>query len=140
MKTSKLLSKGLFVLLSYYTLTLSATPPTYRVYCTREGLVGGTTANGHVIVSNDHFVAMPSSTVLDSVGETTYTVTIKNPANGRVANNVPIWDVGPWNTHDNYWHIPRAEFTDLARGTPEAQAAYYNGYNGGRDEFGRTVQ
>lgn len=32
---------------------------TASVYATREGLVGGTTANGHVIVPNDHFVALP---------------------------------------------------------------------------------
>ena len=28
---------------------------------------------------------------------------------------------------------------DLPQGRPEAQAAYQNGYNGGKDEFGRTV-
>ncbi|MBV8932598.1 MAG: hypothetical protein JO285_08640, partial [Kutzneria sp.] len=28
---------------------------TYRVYATREGLVGGTTSNGHVIKARDHF-------------------------------------------------------------------------------------
>jgi hypothetical protein len=116
-----------------------AAPPTYHVFATREGLVGGTTANGHVITSNDHFVALPSGTVLNSKGGTTYTVTIRNPANGRVASNVPIWDIGPWNIHDNYWHSPRAEFTSLARGLPEAQAAYQNGFNGGRDDSGRTV-
>lgn len=33
---------------------------TYRVFATREGLVGGTTANGHVIRERDHFVALPS--------------------------------------------------------------------------------
>jgi hypothetical protein len=121
------------------TLSLIAAPPTYHVYATREGLVGGTTANGHVIQSNDHFCALPSGTVLNSLGGTTYTVTIRNPANGAVASNVPVWDIGPWNIHDNYWHSPRAEFTSLARGLPEAQAAYQNGFNGGRDDSGRTV-
>lgn len=33
---------------------------TFRVFATREGLVGGTTANGHIIRSRDHFVALPS--------------------------------------------------------------------------------
>ena|GEM_PF-1091452 len=116
-----------------------ADPPTYRVFATREGLVGHTTANGHVIVPNDRFVALPSTSVLNPKGGYTYTVTIRNPANGLVATNVPVWDVGPWNTNDNYWHEPRAMFTDLPLGLPEAQAAYYDGYNGGKDQFGRTV-
>ena len=30
-------------------------------------------------------------------------------------------------------------WADLPRGVHEAQAAYYNNYNGGRDEFGRKV-
>jgi hypothetical protein len=30
-------------------------------------------------------------------------------------------------------------FADLALGMPEAQAAYFNGYNGGVDQFGREV-
>src|SRR5947208_4535106 len=32
----------------------------YEIFATREGLVGGHTASGHVIVANDHFVALPS--------------------------------------------------------------------------------
>ena len=39
-------------------LATLATPLTYRVYGTREGLVGGTTANGHIIKSYDRFVAL----------------------------------------------------------------------------------
>ncbi|MCF2434749.1 hypothetical protein LV779_08430 [Streptomyces thinghirensis] len=51
----------------------------------------------------------------------------------------PVWDVGPWNTHDDHWNPPaqREQWKDLPRGLPQAQAAYENGYNGGRDEFGR---
>jgi hypothetical protein len=75
---------------------------------------------------------------------------------------IPVKDVGPWNIDDNYWDPsdsayprPRRMFSDLARGTPESQAAYYNGYNtssncknldgslsghaGGADQFGRCV-
>ncbi|TMK87679.1 MAG: hypothetical protein E6G57_09845 [Actinobacteria bacterium] len=75
---------------------------------------------------------------------------------------IPVKDVGPWNIDDNYWDPadssfprPRRMFGDLARGTPESQAAYYNGYNtvancknldgslsghsGGADQFGRCV-
>ncbi len=116
----------------------NATHPTYRIYATREGLVGAKTANGHIIQSRDHFVALPSGTVLDCNGCSTYTVTLKNPANGLTVTE-RIYDVGPWNTKDNYWHTPRAEFTSLALGLPEAQAAYQNGFNGGKDEFGRLV-
>ncbi|TDC87785.1 hypothetical protein [Actinomadura sp. 7K507] len=38
----------------------AAAAAAYRVFATREGLVGGTTANGHVITERDHFVALPS--------------------------------------------------------------------------------
>ena len=70
-------------------------------------------------------------------------------------------DVGPWNLEDNFWAgpgspRPRRQYNDLPRGTPEAQAAFYNGYNtvpncisletgqpsgkaGGADQFGRCV-
>ncbi len=109
---------------------------TYRVYATREGLVGGTTANGHVIANRDHFVALPSRRQLDANGSHTYQVTV---CNGSRCETDPIWDVGPWNTKDDYWDSPRESWTDLAVGLPEAQAAYQNGYNGGHDEFGRQV-
>jgi|GEM_PF-6147109 hypothetical protein len=108
----------------------------YQVYATREGLVGGTTANGHVIQSSDHFVALPSGTVLSPNGSGSYSVQVCGPARCETA---PVWDIGPWNTHDNYWSASRAEFTNLPQGEPEAQAAYQSGYNGGHDEFGRTV-
>ena len=75
---------------------------------------------------------------------------------------IPVKDVGPWNIDDNYWDPadssyprPRRLYGDLARGTPESQAAYYNNYNtvancgnldgspsghaGGADQFGRCV-
>jgi hypothetical protein len=112
----------------------------YRVYATREGLVGGTTANGHVIASKDHFVALPSTRVLNPQGHTDYSVQICYGRSGRCVV-APIWDVGPWNEHDDYWNpsARRERFTDLPQGKPEAQAAYQNGYNGGRDGFGRTV-
>ncbi len=113
---------------------------TYRVYATREGLVGETTANGHVIRPRDHFVALPSRRALSPNGSGQYSVRVCNPANGR-CETAPVWDVGPWNTHDDYWNpsSTRERFRDLPQGTPEAQAAYLNGYNGGRDEFGRRV-
>jgi hypothetical protein len=80
--------------------------------------------------------------------------------NGQTAT-IPVREVGPWNLDDNYWagpgsSRPRRMYTDLPRGVPEAQAAFYNGYNtvqnctnlstgqpsgraGGADQFGRCV-
>ena len=82
--------------------------------------------------------------------------------NGRTAT-FPVKDVGPWNQDDNYWDggagtaRPRRLFTNLPQGTPEAQAAFFNGYNtvadckdlksppqptgkpGPADQFGRCV-
>ncbi|GAA4728534.1 hypothetical protein [Phytohabitans rumicis] len=112
---------------------------TYRVYATREGLVGGTTANGHVITSRDHFVALPSRRGLAPRDTGDYTVRVC-AASGR-CEWAPVWDVGPWNTTDDYWNPPsvRPSWTDLPQGRPEAQAAYEVGYNGGKDQFGRTV-
>lgn len=55
-----------------------------------------------------------------------------------------VGESGPWNVDDNYWSNttdpqPRRMFADLPMGVPEAQAAYFNGYNGGLDQFGRLV-
>ncbi len=110
----------------------------YSVFATREGLVGYTTANGHVIVSNDHFVSLPSFKSLCSNGGYEYEVTINY--NGK-SITAPVWDVGPWNTKDDYWDpsSSREMWADLSQGLPEAQAAYENGYNNGKDQFGRTV-
>ncbi|MFD7900001.1 hypothetical protein [Streptomyces sp. NPDC059743] len=109
-----------------------------RVFATREGLVGGTTANGHVIQPNDHFVALPSRRGLSPNGSGQYSVQVCGPARCETA---PVWDVGPWNIRDDYWNPSsvRESFKDLPQGKPEAQAAYENGYNGGLDGSGRRV-
>ena len=110
-----------------------------RVFATREGLVGGTTANGHVIVPRDHFVALPSRRGLSPRNTGDYTAKVCAP-NGRCAWS-PVWDVGPWNTKDDYWNpaVTRQSWKDLPQGMPEAQAANQKRYNGGKDGFGRTV-
>ncbi|MFC8824591.1 hypothetical protein ACFT9I_04430 [Streptomyces sp. NPDC057137] len=115
-----------------------ATAFSARVFATREGLVGGTTANGHIIQPNDHFVALPSRRGLSPNGSGQYSVQVCGPARCETA---PVWDVGPWNTKDDYWNPSptREMFKDLPQGKPEAQAAYENGYNGGKDGSGRTV-
>ncbi|WBQ05106.1 hypothetical protein [Kribbella sp. CA-293567] len=120
------------------TPAIQAAPLKSRVFATREGLVGGTTANGHVIVSRDHFVALPSRRGLAAKGSGNYSVKVCTAS--RCAFE-PVWDVGPWNTKDDYWNpsATREMWKDLPQGRPEAQAAYQNGYNGGKDQFGRKV-
>jgi len=112
---------------------------THTVFATREGLIGGTTANRHVIVARDHFVALPSVRALNADDHADqFQVELRY---GDKTVREPVWDVGPWNTSDDYWHPSpiRESWQDLPQGTPEAQAAYSSGYNGGRDEFGRPV-
>lgn len=133
-------------------LTLTAHPPAarteavverttlnYHVFATREGLAGGTTANGHVIVERDHFVALPSRRALSPRDTGDYSVEVCAP-NGRCAF-APVWDVGPWNTRDDYWNptAQRQEWKDLPQGLPQAQAAYEGDHNGGRDQYARDV-
>ena len=121
-------------------LTTLATPLSYRVFATREGLVGGTTANGHVIKSYDRFVALPSRRALASNGGSEYQVKVCYSKTGR-CTTTSVWDVGPWNTKDDYWNPSsvREMWKDLPQGKPESQAAYLEGYNGGYDQFGRAV-
>jgi hypothetical protein len=116
-----------------------APPVSYSVFATREGLVGGTTANGHEITDHDHFVALPSRRALSADGSSDYSVKVCAP-NGRCAF-APVWDIGPWNTHDDYWNPPnqREQWGDLPQGTPQAQAAFKDGYNDGKDGFDRKV-
>jgi len=113
---------------------------TYQVFATREGLVGATTANGHLIHERDHFVALPSRRGLAPRGSGDYTVKIC-ATNGR-CEWAPVWDVGPWNTTDDYWNPSdaRQSWSDLPQGQPEAQAAYHDGYHDGTDQFGRDVR
>jgi hypothetical protein len=110
----------------------------YSIYATREGLVGGTTANGHVIKTSDRFVALPSRRALASNGGSEYQVRICYAVTGKCATT-SVWDIGPWNTKDDYWNSStvREMWKSLPQGKPEAQAAYQDGFNGGLDEFGR---
>ncbi|MEU8420818.1 hypothetical protein AB0C15_08080 [Micromonospora sp. NPDC048835] len=119
----------------------AATPGrTYRVYATRIGLVGELTANGRTVQPRDHFAALPSRRGLSPLNTGDYTVRVCT-TNGSRCEYAPVWDVGPWNTRDDYWNPSsvRENWKNLPQGRPEAQAAYQSGYNGGRDQFGRTV-
>jgi len=115
------------------------TPSSYRVFATREGLVGASTANGHMIHERDHFVALPSRRGLAPRDSGDYTVKIC-AGNGR-CEWAPVWDVGPWNTTDDYWNPAdvRQSWADLPQGRPQAQAAHEDGYHDGLDQFGREV-
>jgi hypothetical protein len=110
-----------------------------RVFATREGLVGGTTANGHVITERDLFVALPSRRALAPRGTADYSVRVCTQDRCAFA---PVWDVGPWNTRDDYWNPPdvREEWSQLPQGLPQAQAAFEQDFNDGLDQFGRTVK
>jgi hypothetical protein len=107
--------------------------PTYRIRATRLGLVGYRTANGHIIRPRDHFVSLPSWRSLSSRGGNEYMVRISYQGRTAVA---PVWDVGPWNTVDDYWAPDRRGYSDLPTGWPQDHAAYFHGYNGGRAEYG----
>ncbi|MFF8767459.1 hypothetical protein ACF07Q_23305 [Nocardiopsis dassonvillei] len=127
-------------------------PFSATLFATRIGLVGNTTANGHRIRENDHFAALPSRRGLAVRGGGEYTVRVcttgaLGPEGRGVTEDhrprcayLPVWDVGPWNTRDDHWNAERETWPDLARGRPQAQAAYALGHNGGLDGFGRRVR
>jgi RHS repeat-associated protein len=85
----------------------------FRVYATREGLVGHKTANGHIIKNEDLFVALPSRKGLNKKVQLRY---------GNTILEAPVWDVGPWNTKDPYW---------LSGARPQSET--------GQDLFGRKT-
>ncbi|UFJ42843.1 hypothetical protein LOK74_10260 [Brevibacillus humidisoli] len=75
---------------------------------------------------------------------TPYTVNVYHEAKGKSVLDVKVNENGPWNRDDNYWDSAddaneRRMFQDLGLGEPEAEAAYYNNYNNGKDQYGRTV-
>ena len=118
-------------------LAAPTSPFSARVFATRLGLVGNTTANGHRVATDDRFVALPSRRALAPRDRGDYTVQVCADT-GR-CTWAPVWDVGPWNTKDDYWGTDRESFRDLPRGVPQAQAAKQDGYDDGRDSFGRRV-
>ncbi|MFI6481302.1 hypothetical protein ACIBH1_25455 [Nonomuraea sp. NPDC050663] len=114
-------------------------PVSSRVFATRIGLVGGTTANGHIIQSSDRFVALPSRRALNiAIDEKAYEVRVCHKKKCTVA---PVWDVGPWNIRDDYWNVRsvRQMWKDLPRGRPQAESAYLHRYNQGLDDRSRKV-
>jgi hypothetical protein len=55
--------------------------------------------------------------------------------------NAPVKEVGPWNTRDDYWESGKRRdmWRNLPRCKPEAEAAFFNNYNRGREEDGHIV-
>ena len=114
----------------------------YRVFATREGLVGGWTSSGHVITTWDYFVSLPACTTMScpgaspgragmtNCGSLCY-VKVINPATGACRTE-PIYDVGPWFTVDDWWNPADVRFLNklpsnrqvLPQGLPGAQAAW----------------
>jgi hypothetical protein len=111
---------------------VAASPVTVRLWATREGLVGKTTASGHVIEANDHFVALPSRKALNKSVIVAY--------HGKNVT-ATVLDIGPWNKDEAWWESgsARGQFADLPRFVPEVWAAFEQGYNNGRDAVGRFV-
>ncbi len=115
-------------------------PRTYRVFATRYDSNGAYTValpdkclkfanGGNHVCDGDGYIAGAGYTVFISYQGSTAAV---------------VGESGPWNVDDNFWATtsdptPRRMFADLGLGMPEAQAAYFNGYNGGVDQFGREV-
>lgn len=103
----------------------SAASVTFHVFATREGLVGSTTATGHVIKPNDHFISLPSTKSLNKNVRLTY------KGKSVVA---PVYDVGPWNTDDDYWNPSDVRvYKGVPRGVPQAQVDYEKHGTGGKN-------
>jgi hypothetical protein len=117
-----------------------AGPRSYQVFATRYDSNGAYTvalpdkclkfANGgnHICDSDGYFAGAG------------YTVFISYEG----ATAAIVGESGPWNVDDNFWATsadptPRRMFADLPLGVSEAQAAFFDGYNGGTDQFGREV-
>jgi len=119
-------------------LQASSGPRSYSIYATRFD-------------TSSYTVAIPDKCIKFANGGATrcsdgyeygqnYSVRVKYTNSVKVT----VGESGPWNVDDNFWATtsdpqPRRLFTDLPLGMPESQAAYFDDYNGGKDQFGRTV-
>jgi hypothetical protein len=83
-------------------------------------------------------VALPHRKVKFSGGRKVRITDLRKGTSARA----PVKETGPWNTRDNYWRGSRhrSMWKDLPRCVPEAQAAFFDNYNRGKDQFGREVR
>jgi len=120
-------------------LTQKTTPRSFTVYATRYDA-----GDRKIVALPDKCLKFANGGAMQCPGYAYgqgYSVAISYQGKLVVA---PVAESGPWNVDDNYWSKtsdpqPRRMFADLGLGMPEAQAAYFNDYNGGVDQFGRTV-
>jgi hypothetical protein len=82
-------------------------------------------------------VALPHKKVRFSGGKRVRITDVQKGTSARA----PVEDTGPWNIRDNYWRASkdRSMWKDLPRCVPEAEAAFFDNYNKGEDQFGREV-
>ena len=87
--------------------------------------------------NNWYWVALPHKKAHFSSGRKVRITDVRKGTSARA----PVKDTGPWNIRDNYWRTrkDRSMWNDLPRCEPEAQAAYFDNYHGGKDQFGREV-
>lgn len=115
-------------------------PRSYRIYATRYDS-GGT----YTVALPDKCLKLANGGASKCSGyEYGQNYAVRLQYNGGPAVKVTVGEAGPWNVDDNFWATtadpqPRRLFTDLPLGMPAAQAAYFDDYNGGLDQFGRQV-
>lgn len=113
----------------------SESEPSYQVSSTGYSCgVWATYYKGHT--RNE--VALPHKALKFDGG---YRVRITAVGKGT-RTRAPVKEVGPWNIRDNYWQARkyRDMWRNLPRCVPEAEAAFYDNYNKGEDQFGREVR
>lgn len=135
----------------------------YRIKATRQGMVGGTTSSGHVIIENDNFVSLPAcvtttcSWLTPGTTSTTYGyvtscgskcyVMIYNPTTKKCVVS-PVLDRGPLTNVDDFWNATSSRYVNqkiedkglsyqLAQGYP-ADAAALDGYDVGWGKSGNV--
>ncbi|HWK79456.1 MAG TPA: SH3 domain-containing protein, partial [Thermomicrobiales bacterium] len=117
-------------------------PGTYIVSATKEGLVGGRTSSGHIIVANDYFVSLPACTPtncpggpywgqMTNCGSNCY-VKVTNLSTGACRVE-PILDTGPWFRVDDWWNPTATRYLNKLASNPQDLPQGYSGADAARD-------
>ncbi|MEZ4730252.1 MAG: DUF6531 domain-containing protein [Caldilineaceae bacterium] len=121
-------------------VAVDAPCPTFTVFATRS------TYTDYSADLPDQYIKLANQGIEYSHGYTNTTVySITVQLGTEILSGLVITDVAPWNHDDNYWNTnsdplhPRRLFTDLPQGVPEAEAAYFDNYNNGLNQFGQVV-
>lgn len=59
---------------------------------------------------------------------------------GTTLKDLIVKEAGPYNIEDDYWNCTCRKYKDLDCMMPMAQAAFFDNYNDGKDEYGRIVR